>query len=74
MVMVDAPGTIVWVPTTNTDASLAVTVAPPIVKTGTTVGGARTSVEVPRITAEADGASDTGTPDTVMAEPPAVID
>lgn len=38
------------------------------------MGGAKTSVEVPRTTAEADGASETGTPDTVMAEPPAVID
>lgn len=50
------------------------TVAPAMVKTGTGMGGAMASTEVPSTTAEADRASDTGTPDTVMAEPPAVID
>lgn len=50
------------------------TVAPATVNTGTGMGGARASIEVPRTTAVADGASDTATPDTVMAEPPAVID
>lgn len=55
------------------------TVVPPIAKTGTGVedvegtAGASTSVELPTTIAEADGASDTETPATVMAEPPAVI-
>ena len=55
---------------------MAVTVVVPSVKTGATIegaGGARTSTLVPRIMAEADVASDTETPATVMAEPPAVI-
>lgn len=50
------------------------TVAPATVNTGTGMGGGRASIEVARTTAVADGASDTATPDTVMAEPPAVID
>ena len=44
---------------------MAVTVVVPTVKTGATFEGAEV--------AKADVASDTETPDTVMAEPPAVI-